>query len=68
LFNWGLSAFKGFAIGERLKAQFRAEALNATNTPYFGNPNTTYTSPTFGKITSQINNARLIQLGARFTF
>ena len=68
LFNWDLSAFKGFAVGERLKAQFRAEALNATNTPYFGNPNTTYTSPTFGKITSQINNARLIQLGARFTF
>jgi hypothetical protein len=68
LFNWDLSAFKGFVIGERVKAQFRAEALNATNTPYFGNPNTTYASPTFGKITSQINNARLIQLGARFTF
>ena len=68
LFNWDLSLFKAFAVGERLKAQFRAEALNATNTPYFGNPNATYTSPTFGKITSQINNARLIQLGARFTF
>jgi hypothetical protein len=68
LFNWDASAFKGFAVGERVKAQFRAEALNATNTPYFGNPNASYTSPTFGKITSQINNARLIQLGARFTF
>jgi hypothetical protein len=30
---------------------------------YFGNPNTTYTNPNFGKITSQINNPRLIQLG-----
>jgi hypothetical protein len=68
LHNWDLSAFKSFAVSERVRAQFRAEALNATNTPYFGNPNTTYTSPTFGKITSQINNARLIQLGARFTF
>ncbi len=68
LFNWDVSAFKAFSIRERVKAQFRAEALNATNTPYFGYPNTTYTNPNFGKITTQVNNARLIQLGARFTF
>ena len=68
LFNWDVSAFKTFSIRERLKAQFRAEALNATNTVYFGYPNTTYTNPNFGKITTQVNNPRLIQLGARFTF
>jgi hypothetical protein len=51
-----------------VKAQFRAEALNATNTPYFGNPNTTLTNNQFGVITSQINNPRLIQLGVRATF
>ena len=68
LFNWDLSLFKTFAIGERIRAQFRAEALNATNTAYFGTPNTTVTNSSFGVITSQINNPRLIQLGTRITF
>jgi hypothetical protein len=68
LYNWDVSLFKSFAIRERVKAQFRAEALNATNTPYFGNPNTTLTNNQFGVITSQINNPRLVQLGVRATF
>jgi hypothetical protein len=68
LFNWDLSLFKTFAVGERIRAQFRAEALNATNTAYFGTPNTTVTNSSFGVITSQINNPRLIQLGTRITF
>ena len=68
LYNWDVSAFKSFSILEGVKAQFRAEALNATNTPYFGNPNTTLTNNQFGIITSQINNPRLVQLGVRVTF
>lgn len=68
LVNWDVSLFKTVAIGERVKAQFRAEALNAANTPYFGNPNTILTNNQFGVITSQINNPRLLQLGARVTF
>jgi trimeric autotransporter adhesin len=69
LFNIDFSVFKSFTIRERFKGQFRAEALNSTNTPYFGNPGTTLTSAsTFGVITSQINYPRLIQLGLRFTF
>ncbi|MBV9771008.1 MAG: TonB-dependent receptor [Bryobacterales bacterium] len=68
LFDWDLSVFKSFLITERINAQFRAESFNATNTVEFGNPNTTYTSPTFGVITSQINIPRLIQLGVRVTF
>jgi hypothetical protein len=36
LFNWDASIFKTFFIKERIKAQFRAEALNLTNTVYFG--------------------------------
>jgi hypothetical protein len=68
LFNWDVSAFKTFSIKERLRAQFRAEALNATNTAYFGTPNTTFTNSSFGLITSQINNPRLLQLGVRVSF
>jgi hypothetical protein len=68
LFNWDVSLNKGFVIRERFKAQFRAEALNATNTVYFGNPVTNINSSTFGQITSQINNPRMIQLGIRVNF
>ena len=69
LFSIDFSVFKSFTIRERIKAQFRAEALNATNTPYFGNPATVVTSAsTFGQITSQINYPRLVQLGIRATF
>jgi hypothetical protein len=67
-FNWDLSVFKTFSVTERIRAQFRAEALNATNTVYFGTPNTTLTSNQFGLVTGQINNPRMIQLGIRATF
>ncbi len=68
LFNWDISIFKTFAFKERIRAQFRAEALNATNTAYFGVPNTTLTNSQFGVITAQINNPRMLQLGTRVTF
>ena len=68
LFNWDLSLFKTFAVHERFKAQFRAEALNTANTVYFGNPTTNINSSSFGVITTQINNPRLLQLGVRFTY
>lgn len=64
--NFDLSVFKTFSVGERLKAQFRAESMNVTNTPMFYGPNTTLTNPQFGKITSQANFSRLVQLGVRF--
>ncbi len=66
--NWDMSLFKSFSVTERIKAQFRAEALNAMNTPYFRNPNTTFGGSSFGKITSQANFPRFIQLGFRVSF
>lgn len=65
--SWDVSVFKSFQVPEGIKAQFRAEALNVTNTPQFYGPNTTFTSAAFGLITSQANYPRLIQLGVRFT-
>jgi hypothetical protein len=64
--NWDISIFKTFHVGERINAQFRAESLNFTNTPLFYGPNTTFGNPQFGKITTQANFPRLIQLGLRF--
>jgi hypothetical protein len=66
--NWDLSLFKSVTIAERFKAQFRAEALNAFNTPLFAGPNVTFGSGSFGRITSQANFSRMMQLGLRLFF
>jgi hypothetical protein len=66
--NVDLSLFKTFTIFERLKAQFRAEAMNALNTPMFGRPDTNFNTPNFGKVTTQRNFPRLIQFGVRVFF
>ena len=63
--NWDISLFKNFTIVERFKAQFRAETLNAFNTPMFSSPNTTFGSGSFGRITSQVNFSRMMQLALR---
>ena len=42
--NWDMSVFKNFSIMEKVKAQFRTEALNAMNTPLFYGPSTSFGS------------------------
>ncbi len=66
--NWDISVFKTFSFAEKYRAQFRAEALNALNTPLFRAPNTAFGNSAFGQVTSQANFPRLIQLGLRFYF
>src|SRR5204862_3727456 len=69
-----LSLTKNFRVGEGKRLQIRAEAINALNHPYFGsgiglNPGSTAApNSAFGFVTSQRNNPRDIQLGAKFTF
>jgi hypothetical protein len=66
--NWDASIFKNIRFTETFKGQFRAEALNAFNTPMFAAPNTSFGSGSFGKITSQVNFSRMMQLGLRLFF
>jgi outer membrane receptor protein involved in Fe transport len=66
--NFDLSVFKDFVIVERVRLQFRAEALNAFNTPRFGGPNTSVTSSSFGVISSQANAPRQMQFGLKLLF
>lgn len=66
--NWDMSVFKNVTIKEVLKAQFRCEALNAFNTPLFYGPGVSFGSSSFGKITSQANFSRQLQLALRFSF
>jgi hypothetical protein len=44
------------------------EFFNAFNHPQFNNPGTSFTSATFGAITSTSVNPRLIQMALKYTF
>ncbi len=66
--NLDLSLFKTFSLTESARLQFRAEWFNATNTPIFGQPNTSFGAVNFGIINSQSNNPRQIQLALRMYF
>jgi hypothetical protein len=69
LFNIDASLHKTVTFKEYYHVQFRAEALNLTNTVLFAAPTTNVSSPsTFGAITSQTNFPRLFQISVRITF
>jgi hypothetical protein len=53
---------------EKSSLQFRAEFYNTLNHPQFANPDTNFTSPTFGVISSTAVNARVGQLALKFVF
>jgi hypothetical protein len=64
-----LAILKNFRFMERIKAQFRAEMFNFTNTPQFGRANTTVGSSAFGTVTGTTNvGPRNVQLGLRLQF
>ena len=69
LFNIDASLHKMVTFKEYYHVQFRAEALNLTNTVLFASPTLNVSSPgTFGVITSQTNFPRLFQISVRITF
>lgn len=68
LFNTDLSIFKTFALAERLRFTFRAEAFNAFNHASFSNPNNNIEVPQFGNITSTSVGARVMQFGGKISF
>lgn len=64
--NLDISAFKTVAIRERVRVQFRVEALDAANSTMFGAPNMTPNSTLFGTIsTIQGIGQRKITLGGK---
>jgi hypothetical protein len=67
--HWDLAILKNFRFGERLKAQFRAEMFNATNTPQFGRASTNIVAGDVGRVSGTTNvGPRNVQLGLRITF
>jgi hypothetical protein len=63
-----LSLTKNFKLGEGRNLQIRGEALNAFNHPYFIDLSADPTNASFGLYSTQRNNPRDIQIGAKFTF
>jgi Carboxypeptidase regulatory-like domain len=65
---WDISIVKQVQINGRVRAQFNVEFLNAFNHPVFNNPGTDPTMADFGKVTSQNNLPRDIQIAAKIVF
>lgn len=74
VFNVNASLFRSFRLTERLKLDFRAEALNLTNGLHYNNPNGSVDSTSFGIISSvsDLGNEglaqRVFRLGAHISF
>jgi len=67
---WGedLSLKRSFPIHEKIGINLQMDAVNAFNIVMFSAPALNITSANFGRITSQANGPRAVQLSARFTF
>jgi hypothetical protein len=65
--EFDLGFFKNFALGERVKLQFRSEWFNTFNHTNFNGVDTTFGSGGFGQLTSS-HNARNIQFALKLTF
>ncbi len=68
--NWDFSVAKNFHITERQRIQFRADFFNLWNHPVFSFPAlvNVASASTFGKISTTVLPARIIQLGFRYSF
>lgn len=67
LFSIDSTLMKNFQIREKKSLQVRLEAYAVTNTPQWGNPNTSFGGSTFGQITSATGN-RQLQVAAKFYY
>jgi hypothetical protein len=65
---WDISIVKQVRLGGSVRVQFNVEFLNATNRVVFNDANTDPTNAAFGKVTSQNNLPRDIQLAAKIVF
>jgi hypothetical protein len=66
--NWDFAVFKTTPVTERIKLQFRSEFFNLFNRVQFAAPGLVQGNPSFGVVSSQANNPRLIQFALRTSF
>ena len=65
--SWDVSLSKAFRIREAHNLQFRWDAFNPMNHANLGSPNSTLTSPAFGRIQST-GAGRVMQLSLKYSF
>ena len=65
--NWDLALLKDTKFTEKKSLQFRVETFNLANHAQFENPSGSINSSQFGVVTAA-RDARIMQLGAKFTF
>lgn len=63
LLNYDVTASKDFALGERVRLQFRADFFNILNHTNFSNPVRNESSASFGKITQTVGSATATSVG-----
>lgn len=67
-YSFDASIIKRTAVTEDINVEFRAEFFNVFNNVNFGGPNLNINSPTFGQISTQTNDPRIIQFALRVNF
>jgi hypothetical protein len=72
-FRLDVNLLKKIRVTERIELTLRADAINLTNTPNWGNPSLDINSTNFGRITGTSGNSgspsnRLVVLQGRITF
>jgi hypothetical protein len=67
-FNQDLSVQRDIPVGGDTKLRLGVEVFNLFNTVVFGGINTNVTNANFGRVSSQTNSPRVIQLKARVEF
>jgi outer membrane receptor protein involved in Fe transport len=65
---WDISFVKQLRFNDRVRGQFHIELLNAFNRAVYNNPNTDPLNAEFGKVNSQANLPRDIQLAVKVIF
>ncbi len=66
--NLNASVERRFSIHQDRALSFRAESINATNTPQFAEPVADLSNPAFGKITNTLNDGRTFRLSISLEF
>jgi hypothetical protein len=68
VFNEDVTLAKTFPLKGDLRMRFQASVGNIFNRTLFCSPNTNFSSPAFGQVSTQCNQARSVQFGLRFDY